>query len=273
MGAKDKYNERRKIANLTEEQAEARRQVKRDKYKDKEYADRCKLRAKLRRDKLKAENPELLAERERIQRAKSKENMKILGANYRARQRKAFVESVNFQKVFDRDKGICHICKKKTSTEYIDNKQPSNYATLDHVIPLNKGGLHCYANVKIACKTCNSTKRDFIPTEGIQIDLFAQPNAFVEQQFFTSSEMTEQEKNKVWQKRYHEKNREEINKRTRERRAANKAKGITEKRPTKEKGIEYSKAYRERNREEINARRARNRAAKREAQLKDLETK
>lgn len=273
MESRKKYNEKRKVANLTPEELEVKRQNSRDRYKDKEYAEKCKQRNKERREKLKAENPELLAERERIQRAKSKENAKVLGANYRARQRNAFMESVSFKKVFERDKGVCHICKKKTSIEYIDNKQPSNYATLDHVIPLNKGGLHCYVNVKIACKSCNSSKADRIPKEGIQMDIFAQPNAFVGQQPITTSEMTEQEKKKVWQKRYADANREEINKRNRERRAANKAKGIFEKKPSKEKGIEYSKAYRERNREEINARRARNRATKREAQLKDLETK
>jgi hypothetical protein len=32
--------------------------------------------------------------------------------------------------------------------------------TLDHMVPLSKGGLHGTANVIICCNRCNSTKRD-----------------------------------------------------------------------------------------------------------------
>ena len=32
--------------------------------------------------------------------------------------------------------------------------------TLDHIIPLNKGGISRYNNYVVACQKCNSSKRD-----------------------------------------------------------------------------------------------------------------
>lgn len=37
--------------------------------------------------------------------------------------------------------------------------------TVDHYIPLNRGGTNHPANIVIACKTCNCTKRDMLPDE------------------------------------------------------------------------------------------------------------
>lgn len=44
----------------------------------------------------------------------------------------------------------CAYCKKKFT-----NKLP---ATVDHVVPLSKGGLHTISNLVLACKPCNSRK-------------------------------------------------------------------------------------------------------------------
>lgn len=46
----------------------------------------------------------------------------------------------------------CYYCKKKRPL------------TMDHVIPLSKGGLHTQENVVPACRECNSSKRDQILT-------------------------------------------------------------------------------------------------------------
>ena len=51
-----------------------------------------------------------------------------------------------------RAKYRCYYCKKKTKL------------TMDHVIPLSKGGLHTQENVVPACQACNSAKRDQILT-------------------------------------------------------------------------------------------------------------
>jgi 5-methylcytosine-specific restriction endonuclease McrA len=66
----------------------------------------------------------------------------------RARQLGQFVENVDRQAVFEMHGGMCGICE-----EFIQGK-----FHVDHVIPLSKGGLHCYANVQPAHPNCNRKK-------------------------------------------------------------------------------------------------------------------
>ena len=76
---------------------------------------------------------------------------------YRARKLAAFVEDVGRIEVLERDGWVCHICGESIGKEL---EFPHRlYGTLDHVVPLNKGGLHCLDNVKAAHWICNSLKR------------------------------------------------------------------------------------------------------------------
>lgn len=68
----------------------------------------------------------------------------------RARKVNVFVEDVDRDIVFARDKGKCGICNKK-----IDPAAPFD---IDHVIPLSLGGKHSYANVQISHPVCNRRK-------------------------------------------------------------------------------------------------------------------
>lgn len=257
-----KYKERNpELIKLRQEQ---QNKIRKERYKnDPEYKEKAKARAKAAREKFKRENPELhkQIEKERRQRAKESGTARTGGANYRARKRKAFIETVSFKKLYERDKGVCHICKKKTTTEYVDGVQPSNYATIDHVIPLVMGGLHCYENTKIACKSCNSAKSGNIPKEGIQMNLFAQPGLRKKDKSPTI-DLPPDERKKVWARKYNENNRDKINASNRARRLANKAAGKEGYKPSPEKGRQYSSEYRERHREAINQRRRENRLAK-----------
>ena len=84
---------------------------------------------------------------------------------YRARKLAAFVEDVGRIEVLERDGWVCHICGESIGKEL---EFPHRlYGTLDHVIPLNKGGLHCLDNVKAAHWICNSLKRD---DEAFEVD-------------------------------------------------------------------------------------------------------
>lgn len=78
--------------------------------------------------------------------------------NHRARARKYGVEheSVNRRKVFDRDGWVCGICGDLIfeSVKYPDPMCVS----LDHVVPLSRGGGHLYSNTQASHLACNIRK-------------------------------------------------------------------------------------------------------------------
>lgn len=78
------------------------------------------------------------------------------GENRRARMKNAFVEDVVPARVFRRDKWICGICKKPVSQ--LNDRSLVDIASLDHIIPLSKGGEHSYANTQLAHLSCNLSK-------------------------------------------------------------------------------------------------------------------
>lgn len=63
------------------------------------------------------------------------------------------VPPVNRREVLKRDSHSCQYCGS--------NKR----LTLDHVIPVSKGGQHKWDNVVTACEPCNQYKRDRTPNE------------------------------------------------------------------------------------------------------------
>ena len=76
----------------------------------------------------------------------------------RARKKNAFVEPVYRQKVFERDRWVCQLCRRRVNR---NATAPHPRApVIDHVIPLNKGGTHEPANVQCAHFICNSIKSD-----------------------------------------------------------------------------------------------------------------
>lgn len=71
----------------------------------------------------------------------------------RALLKAAFIEDVSLDELYKRDCGICGICGN------LCNKLE---ASIDHIIPLSKGGEHSYKNTQLAHRRCNSQKRDRI---------------------------------------------------------------------------------------------------------------
>lgn len=64
-------------------------------------------------------------------------------------------EPVVFAVIAERDKHRCGICRGKVSN--VPWPHPLS-ASLDHVVPLSKGGAHDPANIQLAHLGCNSTK-------------------------------------------------------------------------------------------------------------------
>jgi 5-methylcytosine-specific restriction endonuclease McrA len=80
------------------------------------------------------------------------------GLNARKRARKFGVayEPVDKRKVFTRDNWRCGICREKVDKRLRWPHQMA--ASLDHVVPLSRGGSHTYANTQCAHSRCNSAK-------------------------------------------------------------------------------------------------------------------
>lgn len=131
-------------------------------------------RTKARITKWRTANPERLIEHNRTpaKRAKSREYMRSrIGteeyrayqraykkrtgkgttdkAERRARVRNATVEKVSRHDVITRDGLICYLCAITLTWDS---------ATLDHVIPLARGGSHSLDNLRVCCGTCNRRK-------------------------------------------------------------------------------------------------------------------
>lgn len=65
--------------------------------------------------------------------------------------------------VFERDEWICHLCNT-----LIDRHRRGDdwmRATLDHVVPLSRGGTHTYENTAAAHWICNMEKGNSLPGE------------------------------------------------------------------------------------------------------------
>lgn len=69
----------------------------------------------------------------------------------RVRKRQGIVEKIDPFAIYDRDGGRCHICGKRV---------PKSKMTLDHLVPVSKGGDHVALNVRLAHGSCNSSRGD-----------------------------------------------------------------------------------------------------------------
>lgn len=87
-----------------------------------------------------------------------RDKYKTLNARGRAWTRRtgARYEHIEADKVFERDGYVCQICGKPTAER--DGNLSPMYPTVDHVVPLSKGGDHTYGNVQTAHFICNSHK-------------------------------------------------------------------------------------------------------------------
>ena len=54
------------------------------------------------------------------------------------------------------DKGVCHYCGRPV---------PPGELTMDHVVPIARGGKSTKGNVVTSCKACNSRKKQLLPWE------------------------------------------------------------------------------------------------------------
>jgi 5-methylcytosine-specific restriction protein A len=54
------------------------------------------------------------------------------------------------------NKGVCHYCGRAV---------PPQDLTMDHIVPIARGGKSTKGNVAAACKECNNAKKQLLPME------------------------------------------------------------------------------------------------------------
>lgn len=90
--------------------------------------------------------------------------------NKRRRKKLTQIEhdnDITLEKLFKRDGGVCYLCgelcdwndKREEDGQILTGQ---SYPSIDHVMPIAKGGTHTWNNIKLACRKCNSLKRDTV---------------------------------------------------------------------------------------------------------------
>lgn len=99
------------------------------------------------------ENPEAARARARQWRLDHPEQARLNSAagvaTHRARLRGVIIGKVDRAAVIARGKGVCGICHQPVS--------PANLS-LDHIVPISRGGPHTEANLQVAHMSCNRRK-------------------------------------------------------------------------------------------------------------------
>lgn len=72
-----------------------------------------------------------------------------------------FDDSITLKKVCEKYHGVCQICGRKVNWNDIKNGHVRrDYPSVDHIVPLSKGGTHTWDNVQLAHMACNAGKCD-----------------------------------------------------------------------------------------------------------------
>lgn len=60
------------------------------------------------------------------------------------------------RRIYENQNGKCAYCGQRRNIKYM---------TVDHIIPLSKGGTNDIGNLQCTCKRCNNLKGDMMPDE------------------------------------------------------------------------------------------------------------
>lgn len=85
-----------------------------------------------------------------------RDRIRSLSAQRRAQKLDPEAENFSRQEIFDRDGWICQLCNNPVDPEA--PSQSALSASLDHKIPLAKGGKHTRSNSQLAHLVCNQRK-------------------------------------------------------------------------------------------------------------------
>lgn len=75
--------------------------------------------------------------------------------------RERILERFDPMEIFERDGWICQLCNEAVDATVVWPDRMSK--SLDHIIPISKGGVHSRANTQLAHLSCNASKNDRMP--------------------------------------------------------------------------------------------------------------
>lgn len=87
-----------------------------------------------------------------------------------------YIEDVSYDEVYKKDNGRCKICGLYVLPGKINDKNWDG--TIDHIVPISKGGLHCLNNCQLTHRICNSIKRQNGPKFKINWDMKSKTNNY-----------------------------------------------------------------------------------------------
>lgn len=86
--------------------------------------------------------------------------------NGRIPQEQMVDKDITLEALYRRDSGVCYLCGEKCDWNDRDLfTVRDKYPTIDHIIPVSRGGLHSWDNVRLAHFKCNLDKSDEIIPE------------------------------------------------------------------------------------------------------------
>lgn len=83
---------------------------------------------------------------------------------YERAHRNGKYEVISLVRLYKRDHGICYLCGKHLYLT--DDYNRKSAPTIEHVIPICKGGTNSWDNVRLACRDCNVKKGKKILSPG-----------------------------------------------------------------------------------------------------------
>ncbi len=72
-------------------------------------------------------------------------------------------KDITLESLYKRDSGVCYLCGGVCDWSDKDtekNTVGANYPSIDHIVPISRGGLHSWGNVRLAHFRCNVQKSD-----------------------------------------------------------------------------------------------------------------
>lgn len=100
--------------------------------------------------------PECRVAYRREYKRRNRDKIRATRKDQKMKRRDAFVEHVDINAIYKRDRWTCQLCGKRVNKN-LNYPHPLS-ASLDHVIPISKGGRHMPANVQLAHWRCNVSK-------------------------------------------------------------------------------------------------------------------